>query len=188
MELTLLRHTRVAESDRCYGHSDPPLAASFPAEVDALKRELRGRHFDRVISSPSQRCRALCRALALTPTYDPRLQELAFGAWEGQRWADLPRPTLDAWAANWCEGRPPGGESFRDQVMRCAAAVADWPAAACLLIIAHAGTIRALLVHLLDLPLDRAFAFSIEPGGQVQLDDHRGAWRLTRLARGALES
>lgn len=69
----------------------------------------------RIWSSPASRCAAvagfLARRLNLLVDLDERLQELAFGDWEGQAWNDLPRAALDRWALDPPGFSPPGGET-----------------------------------------------------------------------------
>ncbi|HWU53273.1 MAG TPA: histidine phosphatase family protein, partial [Tahibacter sp.] len=70
------------------------------------------------------------------------------------------------WADNWLIQEAPGGESFSDVIRRTGA----WLAALlgstgdndCVLTMAHAGSIRALLCHALGLPPARAFALKVD--------------------------
>jgi alpha-ribazole phosphatase len=103
-----------------------------------------------VTSSPLQRCELLTRYLyALRPDlvlhFDPRLREMDFGTWEGQRWDAIGQPALEAWTADFAQHRPGGGESVQGFMQRVAEA---WDARAAVdrgptLWITHAGVIRA---------------------------------------------
>lgn len=105
-------------------------------------------------SSPLIRCRDLAAHLHPYPIIDDRLAEMHFGNWEGQRWDDIPRAELDAWAADVAGYAPPGGESPRDLQRRALDFVAslDVPEA---VIVTHAGVIRTLLAHWQGLPPER---------------------------------
>jgi alpha-ribazole phosphatase len=68
-----------------------------------------------------------------------------FGAWEGQRWADIARAELDAWTADFWGYRVGGsGESVGAFMSRVAAAFDALPWAENTLWITHAGVIRAV--------------------------------------------
>ena len=74
--------------------------------------------------------------------------------------------------------RPPGGESFVDQIARASAGLALLPAGEAILVV-HSGTIRAVLAIALDLAPDNALRFVIDPLSLTRID------RLDeRLARG----
>lgn len=140
--MILLRHGEPLARDTCYGRSDPTLREP-PART---AKRLGPIGFKRLLSSPSERCLALARALApgVEPSVNPALMELDFGAWEGRRWDEIPRAGLDAWARQPLDYRMPGGESARDLMRR----VDDWarrlrPGPGDL-IVAHAGSLRAL--------------------------------------------
>jgi len=149
MALILLRHTRPeAAEGLCYGRSDLPLAADFATESARLARELPP--FTRILSSPLSRCLRLAQALAIARgcalSVDPRLTEIDFGRWEGQRWDAIARPELDAWAADLTGARPHGGETVAELAARVAAALTDAHSGSVpALIVCHAGVIKAAL-------------------------------------------
>lgn len=179
--LHLVRHGVAAGAEgRCVGHTDLSLAEG---EADVLARlaarwptESRPRP-PRLVSSDLLRARESAAALAaawrLTESVpaDPRLREMHFGAWDGHPWADLERddgPALSAWMAAWQDARTPGGEGFGDVIARAAAWMEDAVAAARadgvadVVAVAHAGSIRALLVHALELPRGAAFRVRVD--------------------------
>ena len=112
MPLFLIRHPRpLIESGVCYGQLD--VEAEDPARLaDQLAARLPARI--PIISSPLRRARVLAEALGKrldAPVHDdPRLREIDFGNWEGQRWEAIDRALLDAWAADILYFTPPGGE------------------------------------------------------------------------------
>ncbi|MCL2636194.1 MAG: alpha-ribazole phosphatase family protein [Betaproteobacteria bacterium] len=144
MLLHLIRHPppQVA-TGICYGALDVPAPAS-PSLIARLRAELPPGL--PLWSSPLRRCRELAAALHPAPQFDKRLQEMHFGAWEGQPWAAIPRAELDAWAADIADYAPPGGESPRQLQQRALAFVAALPVAEAVLV-THAGVIRSLLAH-----------------------------------------
>ena len=67
----------------------------------------------------------------------------------------------DAYREFWkspASNRPPGGESFVDQIARATAGLANLPAGDVVLVV-HSGTIRAVLAIALDLAPDSALRF-----------------------------
>ena len=150
MALTLIRHTRPAvKPGICYGRTDLALAHTFAEEAEAVLAKLEPT--EALVSSPLGRCRALAEligsAFHLQPVYDCRLQEMDFGAWEGQDWNDIPRMELDAWAADFLRARPHGGESVHAFVARVHEVLAElrkdgMPR----LVVTHAGVIKASTV------------------------------------------
>jgi alpha-ribazole phosphatase len=129
----------------CYGASDIGLAAPpSPEHFADVPR------FDRLLASPLSRCRQVAQMLGamhgLAPLFDRRLQEIDFGAWEMQKWDDIPRAEIDAWAEDFLHARPHGGESVAMLAARVAAALdAHRASQGDTLIITHAGVIRAAL-------------------------------------------
>lgn len=147
-KLILIRHAPSDADGRLAGRSDPrallPDAAALARARAALAALGAGEA--RLLASPARRCGET--AAALFPdrvvTEDSRLWEQDFGAWEGLAPEELPdlgpldRPTLAAHC-------PEGGESFLDLAARLAPAMAELAGAANTVVVAHAGTIRAML-------------------------------------------
>jgi alpha-ribazole phosphatase len=80
--------------------------------------------------------------------------------------------------------RPPGGESFVDQIDRARAGLASLPAGDAVLVV-HSGTIRAVLAIALDLAPDSALRFVLEPLSLTRIDRLVNGWRVVAVnARG----
>jgi alpha-ribazole phosphatase len=146
--LWLARHAQpVIEPGVCYGQLDVPAVVEATA---ACARELAKAlpNGIKIICSPLQRCEQLAHVLCglradLAYKTDPRLQEMDFGQWEGQRWDDIGAAALDAWVADFARYRPGGGESVDAFMQRVAAVWDESAGAAETLWITHAGVIRA---------------------------------------------
>lgn len=167
-QLWLLRHARpLIDGGVCYGRLDVAADAALTAQAakNFSTQLLTGavlRH------SPLQRCEQLARALialkpdlALNACADARLQEMDFGAWEGQPWEQIPRAGIDAWAADLASHAPGDGEPLTAMLQRVQSALQDsWMADSqqgqCDVVwVTHAGVIRCvqwLLQHGADLP------------------------------------
>ncbi|GAB3392767.1 alpha-ribazole phosphatase family protein [Massilia agri] len=147
MELVLVRHPQPEVAPGiCYGRSD---VAASPSAIAAVSQGLReaGLPGDLpVFASPLRRCAELSAQLGAPVTFDARLAEMDFGAWEMQTWDAIPRAEVDAWSADLLHYRPGGGESVLDVARRVAAFFdalrqADHPRA---LLVCHAGSMRLL--------------------------------------------
>lgn len=170
MILYLVRHGRTAGAEgRCVGHCDLPMD---PAAAEGL-RTLAATLPRGLSAATSDLARARTTADHLigenTPrTVDPRLREMDFGEWDGRSWAELESTDEDrlrAWMAGWVETPAPGGECFADVARR----VNDWweehgESGRDRLVVAHAGSLRALLCTLLDWPLRHAFRLQVDHG------------------------
>ena len=146
-----MRHTRpILGKDVCYGSLDIAVADSFEADAQAAMATLPS--FERLVSSPLRRARQLAERIAerrgLDLTVDPRVSEMDFAAWEGRPWSAVPREELDAWAADFLDARPHGGESVRMFRRRCREAVDDYAGrAGDTLLVCHAGVVRAVFAR-----------------------------------------
>ncbi len=166
MDIYLIRHTQTANAEGlCYGQCDIGLAISFPEEVEALHDKLPSFDEDcRVFSSPLTRCVQLAETFSESVIIDPRLQELNFGDWEGQRFDDIDPVALQYWTDNFSTATPPNGESFSDLYQRTGEFWQELLAnpADQVVIVTHAGVIRALLARVLSLAPANAFQFRID--------------------------
>ncbi|MBR5084320.1 MAG: histidine phosphatase family protein, partial [Prevotella sp.] len=81
MEITLIRHTRVAvPPGTCYGWSDVPVADTFEQEAEVVRQRLHEMPFDAVYTSPLKRARILAEYCGFANAIaDPRLREMNMG-------------------------------------------------------------------------------------------------------------
>ena len=176
MKITLVRHTSLAiHPNICYGQTDVDVSANFDLERTRLAEKLSPYQFDAVYTSPLQRCHKLALKLAPNQTVhlDARLKELHFGDWEMQAWDDIPRDTFDHWAQNYAHLAPPNGETFKDLHDRASDFVTDMRQhfhGKHLLVVTHGGLIRALIAHVLQMPLKGLFRISIDHASATQLE------------------
>jgi broad specificity phosphatase PhoE len=134
-----------------------------------------------VQSSPQRRCLQSASILAahygLALEIVPALDELDYGDWTGQSFDDLDRdPQWSIWNTQRGASRPPGGESMRALQKR----VVDYlehlwsdPGSDTVLVVSHAETIRAALLHYQGIEVDDFLSVEIEPGSVSTLTvDH----------------
>ncbi|MDT8451650.1 MAG: alpha-ribazole phosphatase family protein [Gammaproteobacteria bacterium] len=181
IQIGLLRHGEV-EGGNCFrGHTDDPLTAIGLNQMHAATRD--NQRWDRVISSPLARCAAFAGEYAgrhsIPQTFDARLMEMNFGAWEGRCAADLMETDTDALTLFWenpMENTPPGGEPlalFQARVLDAWHDIVMAHEGRRILVVTHGGVIRALLCHVLDQPLAQLQSFEVNHGGlyRVQAGD-----------------
>ena len=170
MDVWLIRHTAVAvEPGTCYGRSELELAPTFAGEVESLKAQL-PESFDRIFSSPLQRCARLAETFGEFDT-DARLLEYDFGDWEMRAWDDIEQTMLDNWMQDFVNQRPPNGET----VLEMRARVDDFldhlrrQAHAQVLVATHSGVIRCVWASLLQVPLAQIFKIHVGYGTALRL-------------------
>ncbi|MBK7054921.1 MAG: alpha-ribazole phosphatase [Leptospiraceae bacterium] len=167
MEIYLVRHTKVSIAENtCYGNSDIGLAESFLREAEVVKSKIPNLENLVCYSSPLTRCKFLseelnCKEIRL----DPRLKELNFGDWELNTWDSIGKQAFDAWHLDFVNNRTPDGESYFELYTR---AVSFWQEITnkkdSLILITHGGVIRALLAHILGMPLENSFRIKVDYG------------------------
>ncbi|WP_411725361.1 alpha-ribazole phosphatase [Methyloglobulus sp.] len=174
MDIYLIRHTKTETvTGLCYGQSDVALADSFVAEARLIHKKLPDLSPDcLIISSPLTRCVQLAETFLKPIETDARLQEVNFGDWENRRFDEIDTNLLKNWAENFVTISPPNGESFNDLCRRVGN---FWDELLVkkqseqVLVITHAGIIRALFAHVLQLPAANAFKFRVDVGSVHKL-------------------
>jgi len=173
MDIYLIRHTQTANNlGLCYGQTDVLLAESYADEMASLHNKLP--EFDddcSVLSSPLTRCLQLAQTFSDNVITDERLLELKFGDWEGQPFDAIDAEVLQHWTDNIVTAKPPNGENFEELYLRATFFWKDLIAidAKQVLVFTHAGIIRALLAHALNLPLTNSFQLRIDSGSVHKL-------------------
>lgn len=172
--MILLRHGKPAEEGICYGQSDPALAEP-PTSLAASLRAAIGSARP-IYSSPAPRCLDLAHALADSQPVNPvtELQELNFGDWEGLNWDRVERRLLDQWARAPLDFTPPNGESGRELFNRVERWWYETQPPNTSLIVAHAGSIRALLALIEGKPFDQTWQRPVPFAQPIQLDSRPG--------------
>ncbi|MBL6945604.1 MAG: histidine phosphatase family protein [Rhodospirillales bacterium] len=126
--------------------------------------------------SPLIRCQQTAEALIAcseisirTQHVIPRLQEQNFGDWENRSYDD---PAIRDAKTFWddpAQCAPPNGESFAAMMNRVHAAINEQPASENIVVVAHAGVIRAAISLALDLSPQQALRLQIDPMSVTRL-------------------
>lgn len=173
--LFLLRHgpTQASQSGAPLGRLDLPVTPEADAAWGGIKQVLKGLDVQKILTSDLQRARLhaedLAQTLAVPFLALPDLSEQAFGEWDGHPWDQV--KGAEAFLANPVQATPPGGESFARCASRSLLALQgalqmDQPT----LVLAHGGSLRAILAHFLGLPLERALDLAWQPFGLTKLE------------------
>ncbi len=182
-QLWLIRHAPVDGPRGVIHGADAPADISDMAAIARLRANLPPGA--PVFCSPARRTVETARALGLTPIVEPAFREQNFGAWTGRRHDDLKADYGAAYDDFWrapATNRPPGGESFVEQIDRVRAGVQTLPAGDVILIV-HSGTVRAVLAIALELPPNRALQFVVDPLSLTRIDRLAGGWRVAAVNR-----
>jgi alpha-ribazole phosphatase len=179
--LWLIRHAPVDGPRGVIHAPDAPTDLGDTVAIAALKTKLPAVAF--AACSPARRTRETARALGLDAAEDAAFREQDFGAWTGRRHNDLVAELGEAYREFWkspAANRPPGGESFVDQIARARAGLASLPAGDVVLVV-HSGTVRAVLAIALDLAADGALRFVIDPLSLTRIDRLANGWRVVAV-------
>ncbi len=173
MDIFFIRHTEtVVEKGVCYGISDVSLKDASFENFHQQKAKL-PQQFDEVISSPLKRCLQLAHHLTDKEIItDERLIELDFGNWEMKPWSEIPETEITPWMNDFVTISPPNGESFVTLAKRTSSFVDELRnrPEKTILVVAHAGSIRAMLSEVLSIPLKESFKLHLDFGGIIQVE------------------
>jgi alpha-ribazole phosphatase len=179
--LWLIRHAPVDGIAGTIHAADAPADLGGRAQLEALRQRLPQNATS--FASPSRRTVETARALGVEPELVGEFSEQDFGAWTGRRHDDLAATGGGAYAQFWndpAHGRPPGGESFEDQVTRVRLGLSRIGAGSATLVV-HSGTIRAALCIALDLTPQAALRFVIDPLSLTRIDRLTTGWRVVSV-------
>ncbi len=181
--IDLIRHGEPEGGRRYRGQIDDPLSATGWRQMwAAIGAEV---PWTAVASSPLSRCRAFAERLAerhaLPLSVDARLLEVGFGAWEGRTAAQLHAEDPDQIRRFYLDpvnARPAGAEplaDFRTRVVAAFEALVCQHAGGHLLVVTHAGVIRALVAHVLGAPLEAIYRIEVAYAAltRIRLDGER---------------
>ncbi|PMQ10252.1 Adenosylcobalamin/alpha-ribazole phosphatase [Pseudomonas sp. AD21] len=186
LRLDLLRHGETELGGGLRGSLDDALTENGWAQMRAAV--IAGGPWDRLVSSPLQRCARFAAELGeqlnLPVNLDKDLQELHFGAWEGQSAAALMETDAEALGLFWADPyafTPPQGEPVSDFAARVLGAVARLHQAYVgerVLLISHGGVMRLLLAQARGLPRQQLLNVEVA---------HASLFSLTVEADGSLK-
>jgi len=183
----LLRHGEPVGGRAYRGNSiDDPLTEKGWAQMRLAVKE--ADMWDKIVTSPLTRCREfadeLGQQVATEVLVQPAFREVGFGEWEGK----TPDEVVASDAAGY-EGfyrdpencRPAGAEplkEFTDRVVTAYRELVEKPAGGHMLIVTHAGVIRAIIAHVLGAPPVGMYRININNAGISRIRHTRHGPRL----------
>ncbi len=191
--IDLLRHGALLGGIRYRGNIEATLSAPGRASMDAVWAQLGG-HVDGIVTSPLSRCCEPAQAWAekanIRCDIVRDLREMHYGAWEGLTAAEIERQfpgVLPRWRENPVGMQIPGAEmveAFATRVIEAWQRVLQTTDGKHLLLVAHSGTLRVILAHVLAAPLatTRRLDMPYASWNRV-VDDDDGQCRLVYLNR-----
>ncbi|WP_236189132.1 alpha-ribazole phosphatase family protein [Pseudomonas paraglycinae] len=177
LRLDLLRHGETELGGGLRGSLDDALTEKGWTQ---MREAVSGQGpWDRLVSSPLQRCARFAEELSaqrdLPVSLDKNLQELHFGAWEGQSAAALMETDAEGLGLFWADPyafTPPQGEPVSDFSARVLAAVMRLHAAHAgerVLLVSHGGVMRLLLAQARGLPREQLLNVEVAHGALFSL-------------------
>jgi probable phosphoglycerate mutase len=188
--LILVRHGETVWNleRRMQGHLDSELTASGRAQAAALAMRLK-RYAPRAVYSSDlgralETAQVIAAACCLSVDTDVRLRERALGVLEGLTQPEAEALVPQAWRG-FTRGGPdfviPNGESARQRFDRNLAALGEIAArhpGACVVVVAHGGTLNTAFRACTGMPLDTPRTFALPNAGINVADYVAGLWRL----------
>ncbi len=165
----LLRHGQVEgfEDKRYNGQGDVRLTDLGRQQSAAFAGRFQYLTLGGIYSSDLYRCRVAADQIALLQKVDPEyhedLRELHIGEWQGKPWQQIQREDPELWQARLDDIvniSPPGGESVLQLAQRVRPAIKQIVAAHVgqdVVIVAHGGVNRVILLDAVGAPLERLF-------------------------------
>lgn len=177
LHLDLLRHGETELGGGLRGSLDDALTDNGWEQM--RQAVLAQGPWDRLVSSPLQRCARFAEELGvrldLPVSLEPDLQELHFGAWEGQSAAKLMETDAEALGLFWADPysfTPPDGEpveAFSRRVRGAVLRLHQRYAGQRVLLISHGGVMRLLLAQARGLPREQLLNVEVGHGGLFSL-------------------
>lgn len=184
LQLDLLRHGETEQGGGLRGSIDDALTATGwtqlrEALATALSEQQSQSRWDRIVSSPLQRCARFAEEVARTqdiPLYlDAGLQELHFGDWEGLSSAKVMQRDAQGLAQFWADPyafTPPNAEPLIQFEARILASVQRMQQAHTgerILLVTHGGVMRLLLARARGLPRSDLMQVSVAHAQLIRL-------------------
>ena len=172
--LLLVRHgeTELNSAERYWGHTDVKLSAAGLRQAERLRNLLAAEKIDAVYSSQLGRARVTAEIIVsgrqLAVITCPELREVNFGKLEGLTFAEISQLYPEV-TKLWTERDPglryPGGESvsdFNHRVSQFLSRLEKHKPEETVIIVAHSGSLRVLMCHLLGVELGHWRQFRLD--------------------------
>jgi len=177
LHLDLLRHGETELGGGMRGSLDDALTLLGWQQMRLAVAE--AGPWDRIVSSPLQRCarfaEELAQQLSLPMQLEPGLQELHFGDWEGKSAAQLMETDEKGLGLFWNDPytfTPPNGEpveAFSRRVLDAVQRLHQSYAGERVLLVSHGGVMRLLLAQARGLPREQLLQVTVGHGALLSI-------------------
>jgi len=168
--IDLLRHGALEGGIRYRGNTEAVLTRAGRKAMDAVWHELHG-SIDAIVTSPLSRCRQPAETWAkeagIPCRIEPNIREMDYGAWEGLSKEEIEARfpgMLSRWRENPVGMQIPDAERIEDfarRVLKGWEAILRESVGKHVLVVAHSGSLRVILAHVLGAPLPAIQRFSM---------------------------
>ena len=188
----LIRHgeTLWTQEKRYQGSTDTSLSREGRKKIHGLAQTFRRGDADLIYTSTLRRSKEsgeiIAKAMGKKIVEDARINEIGFGSWEGKTAQDLLAEN-DPVYKKWMKGRwvtAPGGESLQSLRKRVKAFLSYCEKKykdKTIVVVLHGGTIRMILLELLNLPLKYMFSIRIDPASVSVVKHYTNSAQLVCL-------
>lgn len=176
--IDLMRHGEPVGGSRYRGQMDDPLSDKGWSQMRAAVGH--DHPWEVIVTSPLARCQAFAEELSersgIPLEIEPRLKEIGFGAWQGKTQEEITQydpGLIQRFYRDPMNNRPDDSEGlaeFRNRIVSAWNDILNLHAGKHLLIICHAGTIRMVLAHILDIPLSNLFRIKVATAGITRIE------------------
>lgn len=192
----LVRHGEIEGSGqfRYNGQTEVPLTPRGFEQYRALADRLKDEPLAACYTSDLSRCLEgagiMCAGRGIGPIQRAELRELSFGDWEGLTWSELEERFPDQWRArmnDFVGYRAPGGESLndlRERVLPLLCEIVERHRGERLLVVAHGGVNRVVLLDALGAPPSSMFRIEQDFGCLNIIDYYPDGNRVVKLLNG----
>ncbi|HIF48182.1 histidine phosphatase family protein [Candidatus Thioglobus sp.] len=164
MIVALLRHGEPQGGRLYRGNQDDALTdKGWQQMLDSTQNKT----WDLIATSPLIRCQAFAKHLSVQQQSQleiiDQFKELGFGDWQGLSATDIGQDLVDSFKKDPINNQPPNAENLYEFQQRVLNAFNDITSRDIdsLLIVAHAGVIRVIKSHLLNLPIEKMFTIEV---------------------------
>lgn len=176
MKITLVRHAQIVEKyvGKYYGHLDMPLSKNGHQQAKNLAKKLKNEQFDKIYCSDLQRAVQTLDAFEFTQEiiYTKELREKSWGIHEGKSFEEIEATGIKYENfEQWLDALD--GESMKDYKQRvydCFYQTIATSDANNILVITHLGVIKTFISLYNNIPLEEAFAETLNYTEYITLD------------------
>jgi alpha-ribazole phosphatase/probable phosphoglycerate mutase len=176
--LDFIRHGEPVGGVRYRGQTDDPLSDTGWRQMRAAVGK--ARPWDMIVSSSLSRCLAFAEELSeeskLPLEVDDRLKEIGFGEWQGKTREEITQydpGVLQRFYRDPTTYRPDGAEGlaeFKHRIVDAVNDILNRHSGKHILVVCHAGTIRMVIGHILDVPLSNLFRIKVANAGITRIE------------------